>query len=79
MKMTVELDDRLIREVEAYASQEGKTIAGLAGRVPEDYVRGNRRRGSSSSFVPLIRKSCPAPGVDVDNLVALCDRMDGFD
>lgn len=33
MKMTVELGDRLIREAEEYASQEGDTLAGLLGRV----------------------------------------------
>lgn len=77
MKMTIEIDDRLIREAEAYANQEGKYLTELIVRTLEEYVMVKRRM--NSSFIPLTKGGRPMPGVDIDNRVSLYDCIERRD
>lgn len=77
MKMTVELDDRLVREAEAFANQKGEPLAELIGRALRDYVMG--KRGINTSFDPLTKGGRPIPGVDIDNRMSLYDCMERRD
>ena len=77
MKMTIEIDDRLIREAEAYANQEGKYLTELIVQTLEEYVMGKRRM--TSSYVPLTKGGHLVPGVDIDNRVSLYDCMERRD
>ena len=77
MKMTVDLDDRLVREAEAFANQEGEPLAELIGRALKDYVMG--KRAMNTSFDPLIKGGHRVPGVDIDSRVSLYDCMERRD
>ena len=74
MKMTIEIDDRLVREAEAFANQAGEPLAELIVQALEEYVMDKRRM--NSLFVPLTKGGCLMPGVDIDNRVSLYGCME---
>lgn len=79
MKTTLNVDDRLIREAEAYADRNGETLSRLTERALRDYLR--TARGPVRDFrAELLTKRGPAAaGVDIDDRGLLYEMMDGRD
>lgn len=74
MKITIEIDDRLIHEAETFANKAGETLAELIVQALEEHVMGKRRM--NSLFIPLTKRGCLMPRVDIDNRVSLYGCME---
>ncbi len=70
--MTVEFDDGLVRDAEAYAAERGETLGNLIERVLAEYVQGALKK---APMALLTKRGRPVPGVDIDNRAALYDIM----
>ena len=78
MRTTIKIDDHLLSEAKAHAAASGKTL----NSVVEDALReamARRKRSHSRDRVelPIFRGSRLRAGVDLDDSVALIDRMEG--
>ena len=79
MKVTLNVDDRLIREAKARAGRNGETLTRPIEPVLRDYLR--TARGPVHDFrAELLTKRGPAvAGVDLDDRGLLYEMMDGRD
>ncbi len=79
MKTALNVDDRLIREAEAHADRNGKTLSRVIERVLRDDLR--TARGSKRDFSAelLTKRGSAVAGVDLDNRGLLYEMMDGRD
>ncbi len=81
MRTTIKLDDDLLIEAKSMAARTGQTLAS----VIEDAVRESfARRGRShvrqaSPEIPAFGYGGLRPGVELDDMAALLDVMDGTD
>lgn len=77
MRTTIKIDDQLLREAKARAARLGSTL----NAVVEDALRESftRRRDTDRRPIelPTFAGSQLRPGVDLDDGVALIDRMEG--
>jgi hypothetical protein len=80
MRITIQLDDDLLREAKAYAAATDRTLTCLI----EDALREALARREALPVrrrmrLPTSGGSGVQPGVDLDNNAALWDLMDGID
>jgi hypothetical protein len=79
MRTTVRLDEGLLREAKAEASRKGETVTALIERGLRLVLAGRRTRGRRARItLPVSRATGGTrPGVDLDDMSALLDRLDG--
>ena len=80
MRTTIRLDDALLTEAKKKAAESHRTLtAVIEDALRESFSRkvypAKRRRVR----LPTAGRGGLLPGVDLDNAVALLDRMDGLD
>ena len=78
MKTTLDLDGQLLREAEACAASEGRTLAQLV----EEVLRGRVRASSAPDSLNLLVKPGwlkPGIDIDIDNRNSLYDQLDDLD
>jgi hypothetical protein len=74
----VRLDDKLHREAKAYAARHGTTLAELIEEALR--VRLSKRaegKSGQKAVLPSFRGDGLQPGVNLDDMDAVFDRMDG--
>lgn len=80
MKMTLNLDDHLIRTAEIRAARQGDTLTQLIERALRDYLHADTRDSTLRYRAELLTKRGPAvAGVNLDDRDALYGRMDAPD
>ena len=78
MKITLDLDGQLLREAEARAASEGRTLAQLV----EEVLRGRVRASAAPDNLNLLVKPGwlkPGIDIDIDNRNSLYDQLDDLD
>lgn len=80
MKMTLNLDDHLIRTAKIRAAQQGETLTRLIERALRDYLQAGPRDSARPFRAKLLTKRGRAvAGVNLDNRDALYGRMEAPD
>jgi hypothetical protein len=78
MRTTVSIDDQLLIEVKTVAARTGKTLSAIV----EDALRESFAKRGNARPVPLTLLTHDGgglqPGVDLDDMSALLDLMDGL-
>ena len=71
------LDDRLHRRAKAFAARQGLTLSALVSEALQLRLKQERRAGAAPVRLPTFRGDGLQPGVDLDDLSTVYDRMDG--
>ena len=79
MKMTLNIDDRLIRQAKARAARDGETLTRLIERALRDYLRPVRGPVGDFRAELLTKRGLAVAGVDLDDRGLLYEMMDGRD
>ena len=80
MKMTLNLDDQLIRTAKIRAAQQGETLTRLIERALRDYLQAGPRDSAPPFRTELLtRRGDAVAGVDLDDRDALYQRMEAPD
>lgn len=80
MKVTLNLDDHLIRTATIRAAQQGETLTRLIERALRDYLQAGPRDSVRQYRAKLLTKRGRAvAGVNLDDRDALYERMDSPD
>lgn len=78
MRTIVNLDDDLHRRAKAYAAKHGTTLAALV----DEALRARLARAASSSrrsvTLPTFRGNGLQPGLTLDDMSTIYDRLDGI-
>ena len=74
MKTTLNIDDKIMRQLKQEAAREGKTMSALLEAALRTMLHGRRR---SAPLPPLPRFRGGVPTVNVANREALYERMEG--
>jgi len=77
MRTVITLDDELHRRAKAYAARHGTTLAALVG----DALRARLARKPATRRTPVVlptfRGEGLAPGISLDDMKTIYDRMEG--
>lgn len=73
MKTTLDLDGQLLREAEARATSEGRTLAQLVEEVLRNRIRSSP---APDNLNLLVKPGWLKPGIDIDNRNSLYDQLD---
>lgn len=73
MKTTLDLDGQLLREAEARAASEGRTLAQLVEEVLRRRVRASL---APDDLDLLVKPGWLKPGIDIDSRNSLYDQLD---
>lgn len=78
MRTTLDLDDKLMREIKKHAAESGQTLT----RVVESALRDNLARRKQQKRTPfklrwITVRGGLQPGVELSDRVSLHDRMEG--
>ncbi|HEY5276082.1 MAG TPA: type II toxin-antitoxin system VapB family antitoxin [Coriobacteriia bacterium] len=77
MRTTIRIDDRLLAEAKARAAESGRTVAAVIDdALREAFTRRATADSPARRTLPVFRASRLAPGVDLDDGVALLDLME---
>jgi hypothetical protein len=80
MRITIRLDDDLLRDARAYAAATDRTLTRLIeDALREALTRREARLARRRVRLPTSGGSGVQPGVDLDNSAALWDLRDGID
>ncbi len=78
MRITIRLDDRLLREAREFAARTGRTLtAVIKEALREMLARSERRAKRTRVRLPIFRGNGLLPGVDLDDSTAFLEIMDG--
>lgn len=79
MRTMVKLDDALHREARAYAAHHGTTLAALIEEALRLRLAKRKRiKPSRRVSLPTFRGDGLQPGITLDNMETVYDRMGGF-
>jgi hypothetical protein len=74
----VVLEDKLHREAKAYAAKHGATLAGLIAEALRARLAGSATTPRPSTRLPTFRGDGLQPGVNLDDMDSVYDRLDGL-
>jgi len=78
MRATLELDDKLMRELKKHAADTGQTLTAVVESALRDSLaRRKQRRAPAFKLRWIAVKGRLQPGVDVSDRTSLSDRMEG--
>ncbi|MDE0106377.1 MAG: DUF6364 family protein [Bryobacterales bacterium] len=77
MKITLNLDDRVVRAAKVRAAETGETLTRLIENALRDHLSnpGTERRDFRLQLI--VKRGTPVPGVTVDDRDALYEMMEG--
>jgi len=79
MRTMVKLDDRLHREARAYAAQHGTTLTSLIEEALRlRLARSEKAKRNARVSLPTFRGDGLQPGISLDEMETVYDRMDGI-
>jgi hypothetical protein len=78
MRTTLDLDDRLMRELKKHAADTGQTLTRVVESALRDSLaRRKQRKAPAFKLRWITVKGRLQPGVDVSDRASLYDRMEG--
>lgn len=79
MRTTINLPDRLYRELKRFAAEQGKTMTDvIQDAISETLLRNSQLPPKKSVVLPTFKGEGLLPGVDLDDNKALRDLIDGL-
>lgn len=78
MRTLIVLNDELHRRAKAYAARHGTTLAALVEEALRDRLAPRARGRRGRIHLPTFRGDGLHPGVDLDDMSTVLDRMDGL-
>lgn len=80
MRTTLNLDEGVLAELKRLAAESQRTVSAVAeDAIRESLARARERRVSGPVELPTFRGRGVKPGVDLDDNVAVLERMDALD
>ncbi len=79
MRTTIKIDNELLIEAKARAARSGSTLNAVVEDALRETFARRGRAGATPVELPTFPGSQLRPGVDLDDGVALLDRMEGMD
>ena len=76
MRITVDVDDELLRAVRAYASKERVTLKAAVERALQEYLASPVGARADAPQIPVFRGEGVRPGVDLADSEGLAAVMD---
>ncbi len=75
MRMTFDIDDRLLRETQKRATEEGETLTCFLEKALRNHLRSPRTRDEPFRLQLLTKKGRVVPGVNWDDRDSLYEGM----
>ena len=78
MRTIINIDDGLHRRAKAYAARLGTTLTALVEEALRARLAHPARRGRSAVALPTFRGDGLQPGITLDDMDGVYDRLDGL-
>jgi plasmid stability protein len=80
VRTTITLDEDVFRAYKQRAAERGTSLTHEIGEALRSELAAGTEAAKAEPYrVPTFRGSAPVPGVDLNNNVALADRLDGIE